>query len=84
MLQTHKFYLDAGYDCNDTDIRLVNGSSIWEGLVELCFDGLWGAVCAGGVDKHAASVICRGLGLPNAGATFLSCRLHARIAKGPS
>ena len=68
MLQTHCFTLAVGYDCNDTDIRLVNGSSVWEGLVEICFDGLWGAVCAGGVNNRDAAVICGALGLPNAGA----------------
>ena len=59
--------LHAGFDCNDSDIRLVNGSNMWEGVVEICFDGVWGTVCASGLDNLAASVICRWLGFPDVG-----------------
>jgi len=30
-------------------------------------DGVWGAVCADGLNNPAASVICRWLGFPDAG-----------------
>ena len=56
-----------GFDCNDSDIRLVNGSNMREGVVEICFDGVWGTVCASGLDNLAASVICRWFGFPDAG-----------------
>lgn len=54
-------------ECNSTDIRLVGGSSMWRGRVDICLDGVWGAVCADGLNNPAASVICRWLGFPDAG-----------------
>lgn len=38
-----------------------------EGVVEICFDGVWGTVCASGLDNVVASVICRRLGFSDAG-----------------
>ena len=63
--------LTSGFECNDSDIRLVNGSSMREGVVEICFDGVWGTVCASGVDNVVASVICRRLGFSDAGTYIL-------------
>ena len=62
--------LTPGFNCNDSDIRLVNGSNMREGVVEICFDGVWGTVCASGLDNLAASVICRWLGFPDAGTSY--------------
>ena len=62
--------LTPGFNCNDSDIRLVNGSNMHEGVVEICFDGVWGTVCASGLDNLAASVICRWLGFPDAGTSY--------------
>ena len=59
--------LTPGFECNDSDIRLVNGSNMREGVVEICFDGVWGTVCASGLDNVVASVICRRLGFSDAG-----------------
>jgi len=64
--------------CNDTDIRLVGGSSVTEGRVEICDGGIWGTVCGWWYEWNQetwhqyitdteASVICRQLGLPHQG-----------------
>ena len=49
--------------CNETDIRLMDGSSPNEGRVEYCSDGEWGAVCDTNWDKNDVSVVCRQLGM---------------------
>ena len=47
--------------CNDSDIRLVNGSTNGTGRVEICSDGVWGTVCSQGWDDSDATVACRQL-----------------------
>ena len=48
--------------CNHTDVRLVNGNTTQEGQVEICLNGLWGAVCGNRWDVNDAIVVCRQLG----------------------
>ena len=50
--------------CNETDIRLVNGTSPASGTLEICLDGRWGLVCSDSWDANDAAVVCRQLGFP--------------------
>ena len=59
-------------DCRDDDIRLTGSQNEREGVVEICFQGVWGTMCSDYltyVDYYLsiegdtrADVICRQLG----------------------
>ena len=48
--------------CQNGDIQLVNGSTTYEGRVEICFSETWGTVCDNLWGASDASVVCRQLG----------------------
>ena len=48
--------------CSQGNIRLVHGLTAREGTVEICMNGIWGAVCDNGWDNRDAQVICHQLG----------------------
>ena len=47
--------------CADGDIRLIGGSNIYEGRVEVCANNNWGTVCDDDWDTQDAIVVCREL-----------------------
>ena len=53
-------------DCTEGDIRLVGGSNVYEGRVEVCHNDVWRAVCDdgqhGGWGRNNGIVACRQLG----------------------
>ncbi|XP_067248274.1 scavenger receptor cysteine-rich type 1 protein M130-like [Chanodichthys erythropterus] len=56
---------DAGVICSDTKTfgrsRLVDGSHLCSGRVEMLLVGSWGSVCAAAFDQQDAEVVCREL-----------------------
>ena len=42
-------------------VRLVGGSTIYEGHVEICFNDTWGTICGDHWDTNDAIVVCKQL-----------------------
>lgn len=66
-MELHNYYHAASTECNDGDARIVNGVIEQEGRVEVCANGVWGAICDKGWDKSDAHVTCKHLGLSESG-----------------
>ena len=49
-------------ECFDGNVRVVGGSSPYEGIVEVCHGGNYGTICDEGWDDVDASVACRRAG----------------------
>lgn len=54
--------------CNPGEVRLVGGTEINNGRLEICLGGYWGTVCDDQFDNVDALVVCKQLGLPYEGA----------------
>ena len=52
--------------CSEGDLRLVDGNSSMEGRVEVCTQGMWGAIAEYfyAWSENGAKVVCRQLGHP--------------------
>eukprot|EP00105_Crassostrea_gigas_P020390 XP_011439161.2 PREDICTED: deleted in malignant brain tumors 1 protein [Crassostrea gigas] len=57
---------DVSINClpNDTIVRLVGGTTEYEGRLEVYKSGKWGTVCDDGLNDTLSVVVCRSLGLP--------------------
>ena len=63
-IQLNKSLLCLANDsCDSRLMRLVNGTTTSEGIVEVCLNGVWGNVISSGWNTPAAEVVCRQLGL---------------------
>ena len=48
--------------CNNGEIRLEGGSSLYDGRVEVCRNQQWGGICDNMWSSVDATVVCRHLG----------------------
>ena len=63
--------------CQNGDVRLVGGQSVYEGRVEVCLSQRWGTVTDDGWSTAEAQVVCRQLGYNSQGVLFvLVLELH--------
>ena len=68
---------EASSRCQDGEVRLMNGSMPNEGLVEICFNGRWGAICHDDWDVEDATVLCNQLGYHGDSESLYLCYIHA-------
>ncbi|XP_030579764.1 scavenger receptor cysteine-rich type 1 protein M130-like [Archocentrus centrarchus] len=54
-------YVDTKINCSDS-VRLLNGSSLCSGRLEVKSNQSWSSVCEADFDQQAAEVVCRELG----------------------
>ncbi len=60
--------------CTEGLVRLVEGRTPNEGVVEICLDGVWGRITPSNWGVTDAEVVCRQLGLPwNCKITLTMC-----------
>ena len=70
--------------CIDTDVQLVGGETEREGRVEMCFNGVWGAVCASGWNDIAANIVCKQLGYTSSSELKKCAWCHVGYYHSPS
>ena len=49
-------------NCEHGELRLVNGTNVLEGRVEICINNAWGTVCTEGASVDDVMVICQQMG----------------------
>ena len=63
-------------DCDEGDVRLLDGTDDSNGRVEVCQDGMWTPVCSSQYDHNIATVVCRQLGYNSTEGTFKRTLYH--------
>lgn len=72
------YRVDAA-NCSHAEVRLVNGTNIYEGRVEICLHGIWKTVCDDFWDNNEARVVCTQLGYQSDGMIYTVSRKENRF-----
>ena len=59
-------------NCTTGELRLVGGSEIYEGRLEVCINQLWGSVCRSSFSTSDIQVACRDLGYQRYGESIIT------------
>ena len=49
-------------NCSDGDVRLMDGSNLLDGRLEICINDAWGTICRSLFGQNEAEVVCAHLG----------------------
>ena len=66
-------------ECNDGELRLVDGTAPHHGRLEICQANVWGTICNHGWDINDAMVACHQLGINTTGIYCFSMHLFLVI-----
>ncbi|XP_019852408.1 PREDICTED: scavenger receptor cysteine-rich domain superfamily protein-like [Amphimedon queenslandica] len=70
-------------DCNEGEIRLVNGTIDREGRLEICTNGVWGGFCSSNFRKSAAHVACKQAGYGDVKGAIIYTNGEFGVGDGP-